>query len=307
MNKKVVIGGCILGGTLLACYLYHQQQKKRRLEIEKLLSEIKEAKAVEGTKPATKPIPAKAVKDMPTKAVVSEHAQENEKLPPSVSVAKVSATAVPVAVTPMAHVAELADVSNKEEEVNEDIVEVVEEVQVKPMPKASTSKLIKHSFSNEEIEAMMQAKRQQKEEQKKHVEKNVVAQKNEGITDSDAVEDKKTEKDVASIDIKTVSPPVAAKVERVKGNTVRDDVVLSKNNNAVTDAFPLRLGSKGKYVERLQVWLLRNYGLVAKVSKVFDESTLAQVKKHLKTEVVSEAVFNKYKMGNHVHQQLMVR
>ena len=304
MNKKVVIGGCILGGTLLACYLYHQQQKKRRLEIEKLLSEIKEAKAVEGTKPATKPIPAKAVKDMPTKAVVSEHAQENEKLPPSVSVAKVSATAVPVAVTPMAHVAELADVSNKEEEVNEDIVEVVEEVQVKPMPKASTSKLIKHSFSNEEIEAMMQAKRQQKEEQKMLAEEDVVAQKNEGTADSDAFE---IEEDVASVDVERVSPPIATKVEKVKGDTGEGDVVLSEKNDAVTDGFPLRLGSKGKYVERLQVWLLRNYGLVAKVSKVFDESTLAQVKKHLKTEMVSKALFNKYKMGNHVHQQLMVR
>ena len=291
MNKKVVIGGCILGGTLLACYLYHQQQKKRRIEIEKLLSELKEAKAVEK---------AKVVKSMPAKAIVSQHQLDQEELTPPVSMTKVNDTAVPVIQVP-----ELANVSNKEEEANEGVAEVVEEVQVKEAPKvATTSKLIKHSFSNEEIEAMMQAKRQQKEEQKMLAEKDVVAQKNEGTADSDAFE---IEEDVASVDVERVSPPIAVKVEREKDDTGEDDVVLSGKNDAVTDGFPLRLGSKGKYVERLQVWLLRNYGLVAKVSKVFDESTLAQVKKHLKTELVSEALFNKYKMGNHVHQQLMVR
>ena len=300
MNKKVVIGGCILGGTLLACYLYHQQQKKRRIEIEKLLSELKEAKAVDK---------AKLTKSMPAKAVVSQHQLDQEDLTPPVSMTEVNDTAATVAATPMAHVSEL-DVSNKDDEANEGVAEVVEEKKIIPTPKASTSKLIKHSFSNEEIEAMMQAKRRKKEEeQKRATETKVVAEKDEEIIDSDAFEDKEkeSEKDVTGIDVKRGTPPVAAKVEKRNDDTEKGSIALSKNNDAVTDGFPLRLGSRGKYVERLQVWLLRNYGLVAKVSKVFDESTLAQVKKHLKTELVSEALFNKYKMGNHVHQQLMVR
>ncbi len=72
------------------------------------------------------------------------------------------------------------------------------------------------------------------------------------------------------------------------------------------DAFPLRLGSQGKRVERLQVWLMRNYGWFGTVTDTYDDRITALVHKHLGTDKVDEATYHKYKMGHHVTEQLMI-
>ncbi len=71
------------------------------------------------------------------------------------------------------------------------------------------------------------------------------------------------------------------------------------------DSFPLTLGSKGPGVERLQIWLMRNYGLVAPISSVFDQATQRMVQKHLRKDSIGEKTFNQYRMGKHVQQQVI--
>lgn len=65
----------------------------------------------------------------------------------------------------------------------------------------------------------------------------------------------------------------------------------------IADEFPLQLGSKGKNVERLQIYLLRNYGWAGIVTETFDEKVLERVKRHLKVEKVDETFFNKLEMA----------
>ena len=73
------------------------------------------------------------------------------------------------------------------------------------------------------------------------------------------------------------------------------------------DEFPLRLGSKGKRVERLQVWLMRNYGWTGKISGVFDEKTETLVKRFLKNTELDEATYYKMKMEKPVYEQIVMR
>lgn len=75
----------------------------------------------------------------------------------------------------------------------------------------------------------------------------------------------------------------------------------------LADEFPLRLGSKGPRVERLQVWLLRNYGHTGKVTGEFDESTAAELKRRLNKMELDESTFQRYRMGKHVHEQVIIR
>lgn len=75
----------------------------------------------------------------------------------------------------------------------------------------------------------------------------------------------------------------------------------------VADEFPLRLGSKGPRVERLQVWLLRNYGHTGKVTGKFDELTEAELNRRLNKTELDESTFQRYRMGKHVHEQVIIR
>lgn len=68
--------------------------------------------------------------------------------------------------------------------------------------------------------------------------------------------------------------------------------VVSKPN----DDFPLQLGSKGKRVEQLQVYLLRNHGSAGIVTDDFNKRTEERVQKYLKVETVSESLFSKLNM-----------
>ncbi|UII32173.1 hypothetical protein LVD17_28210 [Fulvivirga ulvae] len=71
------------------------------------------------------------------------------------------------------------------------------------------------------------------------------------------------------------------------------------------DSFPLRLGSEGKRVERLQVWLMRNFGGVGTVSGTFDKNTEERLLRYLKIRELDEATYNKYKMERPVYEQII--
>jgi hypothetical protein len=72
------------------------------------------------------------------------------------------------------------------------------------------------------------------------------------------------------------------------------------------DEFPLRLGSEGPRVERMQVFLLRNYGQT-KVSGIFDAQTEDQLKRRLSRTTLDEQTYNRFKMGNPVLKQVLIR
>ena len=69
------------------------------------------------------------------------------------------------------------------------------------------------------------------------------------------------------------------------------------------DEFPLRPGSRGKRVERLQVWLMRNFGRTRVVNGQFDKHTLNQVRKRLGRSTIPKALFYELKMHRPVYYQ----
>jgi hypothetical protein len=75
----------------------------------------------------------------------------------------------------------------------------------------------------------------------------------------------------------------------------------------LADEFPLRLGSEGKRVVRLQVWLMRNYGWMGKVTGIFDEKTATLLKKGMKVTQLDEATYFNMKMEKPVHEQTIRR
>ena len=96
-----------------------------------------------------------------------------------------------------------------------------------------------------------------------------------------------------------------AKVIPIAAATPKPEEI--KKAPPIGDEFPLRLGSKGDRVERLRVWLMRNYGWSGIITDEFDEKTQDQVKKYLKTIEVDENTFYKLKMGKPVYEQTIKR
>lgn len=74
--------------------------------------------------------------------------------------------------------------------------------------------------------------------------------------------------------------------------------VLPEENGA-TDDFPLQLGSKGKRVWNLKVYMLRNHGASGIVTDDYDALTVQRVKRYLKADTVSEQLYMQLNMeGN---------
>lgn len=73
------------------------------------------------------------------------------------------------------------------------------------------------------------------------------------------------------------------------------------------DSFPLKLGSRGPRVERLQVWLMRNYGRWGKIDGIFGRETEAELKKRLNKTMLDEGTYQRYRMGKHVNEQVIIR
>lgn len=97
------------------------------------------------------------------------------------------------------------------------------------------------------------------------------------------------------------------KSNKTKPERPKEMVPTKVKEPPVTDEFPLRLGSIGNRVERLQVWLMRNYGWTGKITGEFDEKTLALVKRFLKSDELDEATYYKMKMGKPVYEQTLMR
>ena len=102
--------------------------------------------------------------------------------------------------------------------------------------------------------------------------------------------------------------PDHAEVMQVSKVDVAENHTKSMNLNAKDPetVFPLKTGSQGKEVERLQVWLQRNYGVFPQTG-IYDTKTDELVKRHLKTSQVDKQLYDTHKMGSHVTEQLMVR
>jgi hypothetical protein len=110
----------------------------------------------------------------------------------------------------------------------------------------------------------------------------------------------KEEKTVDEADFTVIqqAKPVQNKQEAPVAVVVKKSQPIDKEEKPVQpdDNFPLKLGSKGKRVEQLQVHLLRNYGSAGIVTDDFDKVTEQRVQKFLKVNTVSETLFNELQM-----------
>lgn len=99
----------------------------------------------------------------------------------------------------------------------------------------------------------------------------------------------------------------AAKVIPITAEVAKPNTEQSKAPAPIGDQFPLKLGSKGDRVERLRVWLMRNYGWTGIINDEFDEKTESLVRKYLKKDQVDEDTFYELKMGKPVYEQTLKR
>jgi len=76
-----------------------------------------------------------------------------------------------------------------------------------------------------------------------------------------------------------------------------------KESSQKTETFPLRLGSRGNEVERLQVFLMRNLGWVRKPTGIFDLQTEERCKKYFKTDQINKEQYNKLMLDKMIHDQ----
>ena len=74
-----------------------------------------------------------------------------------------------------------------------------------------------------------------------------------------------------------------------------------------SDEFPLKLGSKGKNVERLKVWLQRNYGTFGIINDEFDHQLEKIVIQRFKKPHITAADFKTRKMGHFVDKQSIIQ
>lgn len=73
------------------------------------------------------------------------------------------------------------------------------------------------------------------------------------------------------------------------------------------DEFPLRKGSKGPKVERLNVWLTRNHGWSGKITDEFDDSTEHKLVRMTRKNEIDERTYRKMRMERPVFEQKILR
>lgn len=66
----------------------------------------------------------------------------------------------------------------------------------------------------------------------------------------------------------------------------------SETSPEANDDFPLKLGSKGERVRKLQTYLLKNHGTSGIVTDTFDKTVLERIKRIFKQEEISEEFYN---------------
>ncbi|WP_281989708.1 peptidoglycan-binding domain-containing protein [Aquimarina aggregata] len=64
----------------------------------------------------------------------------------------------------------------------------------------------------------------------------------------------------------------------------------------------LTKGSKGKEVERLQIWLLRHHGWKGPVTGIYDTQTETLVRKRFKKDCIDRQTYDKHQMGIPIHE-----
>lgn len=74
----------------------------------------------------------------------------------------------------------------------------------------------------------------------------------------------------------------------------------------VADEFPLRMGSKGPRVERLNVFLTRNFGWRGLITDEFDEATHRQLKRHMRKDKLDQRTYKVMRMAKPVHKQRII-
>lgn len=65
------------------------------------------------------------------------------------------------------------------------------------------------------------------------------------------------------------------------------------------DAFPLKVGSQGKEVEQLQLWLLKNHGIQTNLSGIFDHPTENALMRTLETSELTADLYKKHRISDH--------
>ncbi len=69
------------------------------------------------------------------------------------------------------------------------------------------------------------------------------------------------------------------------------EIIVEANDN-----FPLKLGSKGKRIWNLKVYLMKNHGGAGIITNDFDKLTAERVRRFLKVDEVNEELYNKLNM-----------
>lgn len=73
-------------------------------------------------------------------------------------------------------------------------------------------------------------------------------------------------------------------------------VTIPKEEKVANDDFPLQLGSKGKRVWNLKVYMLKNHGASGVVTDDYDALTVERVKRYLKADNVTEQLYRDLNM-----------
>lgn len=120
---------------------------------------------------------------------------------------------------------------------------------------------------------------------------------------------------VQSRSIKPVGFPLNAPVELQKQEPSEPVVNRPKpigrqaqvKTKIADDKFPLKKGSVGPKVERLNVWLTRNHSWTGKITDEFDDNTEYKLKRLTKRTEVDEPTYRRMRMDRPVFEQKIIR
>ncbi len=101
--------------------------------------------------------------------------------------------------------------------------------------------------------------------------------------------------------------PVNQKSRQIEKSVRPVQKEISVETPVLDDSFPLKKGSKGPKVERLNVWLTRNHSWTGKITDQFDDQTEYKLRRLTRNTEVDEKTFNRMKMGRPVFEQKIVR
>lgn len=83
-----------------------------------------------------------------------------------------------------------------------------------------------------------------------------------------------------------------------EANTTDDKDSFAREEKKDSSVFPLQVGSQGKEVEQLQLWLLKNHGIQTNLSGVFDHTTENALMRALERQELSESEYKKYRLSD---------